>query len=283
MKKTVLITGCSSGFGKLAAETFHAKGWNVVATMRRVEDGADLAELDEVLVTRLDVTDPESVEAAVDEATERFGGIDVAVNNAGYGGRGLFEQSSVEAIQGMYDTNVFGLMNVTRAVLPGMRELGEGRVINITSMAGMIGVPGNSIYTSTKFAVEGLTEAMALEYAPLGIRVCSVLPGAYTTTRFGENVTNEIDAGADQLTTHSHRLREHFDGLVEQMAMQGGGPADPQEVADLIFQCATEDMPVHNPVGSDSEMILGMMAAAESRQAFLDQMSQMMMPQPATA
>ena len=192
--KTVLITGCSSGFGKLTAQTFHANGWNVIATMRSPETETELTQLDDVLVTRLDVTEPESARQAVDEGLSRFGAIHVLVNNAGFGGHALFEQFPDETVRAMYDTNVFGLMNVTRAVLPHMRERGEGCVINVTSISGLLGTPTSSIYSSTKFAVEGLTEALALEYGPLNIRFKTVAPGAYPTTWFRENTDSPIDA-----------------------------------------------------------------------------------------
>ena len=170
MKKTVLITGCSSGFGRLTAKTFHERGWNVIATMRSPENETELTQLDGVLVTRMDVTDPDSVTLAVDGGIGRSGAIDVLVNNAGFGGHALFEQFSDESVRAMYDTNVFGLMNVIRAVLPHMRRQDEGCVINITSVSGLLGTPTSAIYSSTKFAVEGLTEALALEYGPLNIR-----------------------------------------------------------------------------------------------------------------
>lgn len=277
-KKTVLITGCSSGFGKLTAETFHTQGWNVVATMRSPEKETELNKLDDVLVTRLDVTDPASIEQAVEEGLSRFGSLNAVVNNAGYGGHALFEQASDEAVRAMYETNVFGVMNVMRATLPVLRQHQGGAVVNVTSMAGMLGLPNSSIYSSTKFAVEGLTEAMALEYKPLGIEVKSVLPGAYPTTRFGANTNDELTTGGDELTTYGQALYEHIQGIGAQMAQQGGDIADPQEVADKIFQCATSETPVHNPVGSDSQMLVGMMGNPP-RQPFLDQMAAMLIPQ----
>ena len=277
-ERTVLITGCSSGFGRLAAKTFHQRGWNVVATMRAPEREAELTGLDNMLVTRLDVTDQDSIQNAVDAALERFGAIDALVNNAGYGGHALFEQASDEVIRGMYETNVFGLMNVTRAVLPSMRRSRRGCVVNVTSMAGMLGLPGSSIYSSSKFAVEGLTEAMAIEYAPLNIRVRSVLPGAYPTTRFNASTDNELDTGDEQLTEYAHRLRTHIDGIGQQMATQGGSIANAQEVADLIWDCVTGDRPIHNPVGADAHMLVGMMED-RPRQEFLDELSTMLIPQ----
>jgi NAD(P)-dependent dehydrogenase (short-subunit alcohol dehydrogenase family) len=276
-KKTVLITGCSSGFGRLTAKTFSAKGWNVIATMRSPDKETELTELDNVWVARLDVTDPDSIEQAVKAGIERFGAIHVLVNNAGYGGHTMFEQATDTAIRAMYDTNVFGLMNVSRALLPLMRRQKDGCIVNVTSMGGLMGVPCGSIYSSTKHAVQGLTEAMALEYKPLGISVKSVLPGAYPT-RFTENLDVGVDAGDEELSTYAHQLFAHLQGVAQQMGNAGGKEADPQEVADKIFECATSSTPVHNPVGADAEMLVGMMGAG-ARQDFLDKLEGMLLPQ----
>lgn len=278
MNKTVLITGSSSGFGKLAAKTFHDQGWNVIATMRSPERETDLTSLENVLVTRLDVTDVSSIESVVAQGTQRFGRIDVLVNNAGYGGHSVFEQASDDTIRSMYETNVFGVMNVTRAVLPGMRDHGDGCIINVTSMAGLMGAPTISIYASTKHAVQGLTEAMAMEYAPLNIRVKAVLPGAYPTTRFNASTLVDITAGDPQVAAHGKQLYEHLQSVAQAMSMQGGSEADPQEVADKIVECATSETPVHNPVGQDAEMLVEMMSAGP-RQEFIDRLSAMVLPQ----
>lgn len=278
MNKTVLITGCSSGFGKLAARTFSDNGWNVVATMRSPEKDAEFVELPNVLVTALDVTDPESITAAVRGAVDRFGRIDVLVNNAGFGGHAIFEQATEASIRDMFETNVFGTMNTMRAVLPMMRRQGGGTIINVTSMAALIPVPGNSIYTSSKHATGGLTEAMALEYEPLGVRVRLVEPGAFPTTRFMDNIDTRAVGGDEQLEAHEARLREHFAEQVERVAAESGSANDPQSVADKIYECATRDTPIHNPVGSDAEMLVSMMAAAPSRQSFIDGVSPLLMP-----
>jgi len=272
---TVLITGCSTGIGRLAAETFQAKEWNVVATMRRPETGSDLPQLDRVVVERLDVTDQASVARAIDVTLDRFGAIDVLVNNAGYGGHALLEQSSDRMIRDMYETNVFGVMNTTRAVLPIMRRQGGGRIINVTSMAGLMALPTDSVYTSTKYAIEGLTEGLALECKPLNILAKTVAPGAYMTTAFGSNNDDEdMSAGPPELAEYAVKLREHLMAVV---SGEGGATADPQEVADKIYECATEDTPVHNPVGSDAEMLMGLMGGAP-RQDFIVQMEQMLLP-----
>lgn len=277
MTKTVLITGASSGFGQLAAKRFQREGWNVVATMRSPEKDRELLTLDNVVVTNLDVTNVESIRNAVAFTLDRFGTIDVLVNNAGYGGHAVFEQAGDDEIRAMYETNVFGVMNVAREVLPVMRKNRSGCVINVTSMAGLIAAPTISIYASSKHAVEGLTEGMAYDYKPLGIKVKSVLPGAYPTTRFNANTDDDLGCGEGELVEHAATLHTHLQGVAAQMASQGGAVADPQEVADKIFECATEETPIHNPVGSDAEMIVGMLRSG-SRQDFIDQFEQMVLP-----
>lgn len=271
--QTVLITGCSTGFGKLAAQTFQRHGWNVIATMRAPEKETDLSDSDSMLVSRLDVTDPDSIEAAFKEGLEKFSGIDVLVNNAGRGSNAMFEQSPDASIRAMYETNVFGVMNVSRAILPHMRARGSGRVINVTSMAGLLGLPGNSVYSSSKYAVEGLTEALAHEYGDLGIQFKSVAPGAFATTAFMENIESRVSDGDDQLRVHSEKLRAHFASLAH-----GGGPQDPQLVADKIYECATEETPVHNPIGADAEGLMQLIEGTENRQAFLEVMAARLLP-----
>ncbi|MEO0972308.1 MAG: SDR family oxidoreductase, partial [Pseudomonadota bacterium] len=236
MAKTVLITGCSSGFGKLAVETFCREGWNVVATMRSPDGAVDLPPQPNLLVTTLDITRPTTIASAISEGISSFGQIDVLVNNAGYGAHALFELATEPSIREMFETNVFGTMNMMRAVLPMMRQRGEGVVVNVTSMAALIPVPGNAIYTASKHAVGGLTEALALEYEPLGVRIRLVEPGAFPTTRFNANVDTRADDGDDQLTQHGPRIRQHFASEVERVAAQGASLNDPQWVADKIFE-----------------------------------------------
>ena len=276
-KRTVLITGCSSGFGNLTATTFAKEGWNVIATMRSPEKEVELNQIENVFLTRLDVTDPENIKNAVAEGVSRFGTIHALVNNAGYGGHGLLEQVSDDSIRSMYETNVFGVMNVMKAVLPIMRKQKEGTVINVTSMGGMMGVASAAVYSSSKHAVQGLTESMAIEYKPLNILIKSVLPGAYPT-RFNENTDNDMALGDDELTAYAQKMMAHLQGVSEQMTKQGGKVADPQEVADKIYECVTTDTPVHNPVGADADMLIAMMGNAP-RQDFIDKLAGIMLPQ----
>ena len=274
-KKTVLITGCSTGIGKLAAKTFHAKGWNVVATMRTPEREDELGALDGVLVTRLDVTDPGSIEAAVEETLERFGAIDVLVNNAGFGAHALLEQMPDDDVRALYDTNVFGVMNTCRAVLPHMRRQKSGVVVNVTSMAGVIGLAAETAYCSSKWAVEGFTESLDLEYKLFGVRARTVAPGAYMTTAFSGNADDaHLEKGDEELVAHAKRLREHF---MTSVKSEGGETADPQEVADMIYACATTDTPVHNPCGKDAQLIMTLLGGPP-RQEGLDKLAPLLIP-----
>ena len=275
MSQTVLITGCSTGMGKETAKKFLAEGWHVAATMRTPEREEELTALDSCLVTRLDVTDQASIDAAIAATKERFGDIGVVVNNAGYGGHALLEQSTPEFVEAMYATNVFGVMNVCRAVLPEMRRRRSGCIINVTSMGGLMGLPLGSAYCSSKFAVEGMTESLALECAPLNIGVHSVLPGAYNTN-FVPNVVNqyEVEGDADAIA-YATLVREHMQNITS-----GGGQKNQpvSEVADLVYACATDpSMPVHNPVGDDAQMLVGLMGNAP-RQDFVEKMKAMLLP-----
>ena len=243
--------------------------------MRTPEREQELTQLDDVLVTRLDVTDRASIDQAVKQAVERFGGLHVVVNNAARGGHALLEQSSDEMTRAMYETNVFGVMNVCRAALPIMRRQREGGIINVTSMAGYMGLPLETSYSGTKHAVEGMTEALAFELKPLGLFAKTVAPGAYRRTEFGANADDACSrAGGEELAGYAKALREHF---LSSISNTGGNEADPQEVADKIYECATSETPVHNPVGSDAQMILAMIGAPP-RQDFLDKAEPLLLP-----
>ncbi|MEO0681501.1 MAG: SDR family oxidoreductase [Pseudomonadota bacterium] len=276
MTQTILITGCSSGFGKVIARTFHDAGWNVAATMRAPELERELRADDRLLLVRLDVTEVESVDAAFEAARVRFGAVDAVVNNAGYGGNGMFEQFSAEDVDAMYATNVFGAMHVMRAALPEMRAAGRGVIVNVTSMAGHLGLPGNSVYASTKHALVGLTEAMALEYAPLGVRICNVAPGAYSTG-FNAAVDWRVEIGDADLVAVSRGIRTRLERAVQASATERGAPADVQEVADHVFACVAGDRPINTPSGHDAEGLWAGMGQ-QNRQAFLEQLGAMLAP-----
>ena len=188
MSRTVLITGCSSGIGRATATLFQAKGWNVAATMRNPDAAAELAGLDNVQVARLDVTDSKSIEAAVAGAIERFGGIDVLVNNAGYGAYGALEVTPRERIMRQLETNVVGVMETIKAVTPHFRSRKGGTIVNVSSVGGRTGGPLGSLYHASKFAVEGLSEALCFEMAAIGVRVKLVEPGLVATDFNGRSI-----------------------------------------------------------------------------------------------
>ncbi|HEX8912643.1 MAG TPA: SDR family oxidoreductase [Humisphaera sp.] len=177
MRKTVLITGTSSGLGKTAAGHFAANDWNVVATMRTPPAEPDAPPADNVLVARLDVQDRDSIAAAIGAGVERFGRIDALVNNAGFGLLGLFEATPPAKVREQFDVNLFGLMDVTRAVLPHFRARGGGTVVNVGSGAGVFGLPMMSLYCASKFALEGFSEALSYELASQNVAVKLVEPG----------------------------------------------------------------------------------------------------------
>lgn len=189
MKKTVLITGTSSGIGKATAIYFAEKGWNVAATMRSPEKGNPFEGKANVRVYALDVTKPETIATAFEAVVRDFGRLDAVVNNAGFGIDGIFEAMSDEVIQKQFDTNVFGLMRVTRQAIQTMREQGGGggTIVQITSMGGRITFPIYSIYHATKWAVEGFSESLHFELEQVGVRIKIVEPGSIQTEFLGSS------------------------------------------------------------------------------------------------
>ncbi len=236
MKKTALITGSSSGFGRAAALYFAERGWNVAATMRAPDQEKDLAAKNGVLVTRLDVQDPESIERGVRAALDRFGRIDALVNNAGFGLFGIFEATSREKIAAQFAVNVFGVMDVTRAVLPHFRAAGGGVILNVGSGAGVFGLPMISLYCASKFALEGFTESLSYELAALNIRVKMIEPGGVVSTNFGKRSAAEAAGNVappdyDRFVAAANQV---FAGLrAERRATE-------EDVAKVIYEAATD-------------------------------------------
>lgn len=233
MKKTVFITGASSGFGKETAVTFQQQGWNVVATMRSPEKAGELAQLENVLVTRLDVQDQGSVKTAVQAAIEKFGTIDVLVNNAGYGLVGVFEAATSTQIQDQYAVNVFGLMYVTQAVLPYMRANGSGVIINISSFGGVVGLPFGSLYNSSKSAVEGFSESLSHELAPFHIAVKIIEPGGVAT-----NFRNGLQVIKNDIPVYNPFMAAFFDRYPKPTGHLPKATAG--EVAQTIYAAAVD-------------------------------------------
>jgi NAD(P)-dependent dehydrogenase (short-subunit alcohol dehydrogenase family) len=248
--KTVLITGASSGFGKAATKLFAANGWNVIATMRSPEKEEELTSLDHVLVTKLDVQQPETIQNAVTAGIEKFGKIDALVNNAGYGAVGIFESASSEQIKTQFDVNVFGLMDVTQAVLPHLRTNGAGTIINISSMGGRITFPTLSLYHATKFAVEGFSEALSYELASLNIAVKLIEPGSVETNFFHavdfiSNTIPEYDAVVKTFTGRYGKPTAHLQ------------KATADDVARVIYEATTDGKSqLRYLVGGDAEFYI---------------------------
>ncbi|MEV8038200.1 SDR family oxidoreductase [Streptomyces sp. NPDC086182] len=190
--KTVLITGTSSGYGRATALHFHAQGWNVIATMRTPRPGV-LPSTDRLRVVALDVTEPDSITAALDAA----GPVDVLVNNAGVPSISVFEGTPMTRVREVFETNTFGVMAMTQAVLPQFRERGSGVVVNVTSSVVLGHMPLSAVYKASKMAVEGFTSSLALELAPFGVQAKTVEPGACLTTNFAATATQ--DAPLDEL------------------------------------------------------------------------------------
>lgn len=251
MSKTVFITGASSGFGKLAVKKFQSEGWNVVATMRSPQKENELNQLDNVLVTKLDVTKPETIANAVKKTIAKFGAIDVLVNNAGYGAIGPMEAGTDVQIRYQMEVNFFGLINVTKGVLPQMRSQKRGTIINISSMGGRVAIPYLSLYHATKFAVEGLTESMQYELNPLGINLKIIEPGAFKTD-FGTRSLQLFD------TSNFEDYQNGFQKFTKTLesAVEGGGVA--QEVANTIFEAATDNSErLRYLIGEDAIQMVG--------------------------
>lgn len=250
MTKTVLITGASSGFGKETAKLFHKNGWNVIATMRSPEKEQELAKLENVLVVQLDVQKIDSIDTAVKAGVEEFGNIDVLINNAGYGLMGVFESATENQIQNQFEVNVFGMMRTTQAILPYMRKSGKGVIVNISTFGGIIGLPFTSLYASSKFAVEGFSEALSHELAKLNIGVKIVEPGGvHTNFRNGlDMVKNEISAYNQLLTRFFERYAKPTENLPK---------ATSEAVAATIYKAATDESnKLRYVIGEDAQFYI---------------------------
>ena len=243
--KTWFITGCSAGLGKRLAEMVASRGDRLVATARDAESLRELAAHfpDSVRAVALDVTRAGDAAAAVHVAEEAFGGLDILVNNAGYGFMGAIEEAEPAEYRPLFDVNVFGLIETTRAALPSLRRRGGGRIVNLSSGAGIVGMGGHGYYNATKFAVEGLSEALAQEVAPFGIRVIIVEPGPFRTEFLGRSIAVAKRQMADYAATggHARTYREGNDGR------QAGDPD--KAVAVMLQAIDAENPPLHLPLG----------------------------------
>lgn len=264
MKKTVLITGTSSGIGKATALHFAKQGWNVIATMRNPEKETELTDEPNIYVTKLEVTDIQSIQTVIHQGIEKFGHIDALVNNAGYGQIGLFEAVSPEKIQAQFDTNVFGLMNVTRAVLPHFRSRKSGIIINVSSTLGIIPMPMASIYTASKFAVEGFSEALAYELETQNIKVKIIEPGGIETA-FSNRSKTEF-AYNPELTDYNDFIEKR---TREKYTYDNNYTA--AEVANVIYTAATDEThQLRYIAGPDAEKQISIRHYGKSDQEYVE-------------
>jgi len=240
------ITGCSTGFGRELAQQVLRRGWRAVVTARDVGRVQDLAQghEDRALTLALDVTKLDQISSAVKEAEDHFGSIDVLVNNAGYGYQSSIEEGDDTEIRAQFDTNVFGLAAMTRAVLPGMRARRRGHIVNISSQAGFIGFEGSGYYAATKHAVEGLSDSLSREVAPLGIKVTCVEPGPFRTDWAGRSLQQRRPMIADYQGTVGARLEATA-------TYSGKQPGDPVRAVEAIIEAVEADnSPKHLVLGS---------------------------------
>lgn len=248
--KVWFITGTSAGIGRELAETALENGYRVVATARKPEVLQDLAEKypETVLTVKLDVTDKNNVTEAIEKAVEKFGRIDVVVNNAGYGLLGAVEEPSDEQIRGQFETNFFGVINVVRESLPILRRQKSGHIINVSSGLGFFAFPSYGYYSATKFAVQGLSEALAQEVAPLGIKVTIAEPGG-TKTNFITGVVQPENALPEEYPTTTN-LFAQFSDISNSHGLQ---LSDPRRIAEVLIETIeSENPPLHLPLGEDS-------------------------------
>jgi NAD(P)-dependent dehydrogenase (short-subunit alcohol dehydrogenase family) len=261
MSKVWFITGSSRGLGRALTEVVLEAGPLVVATARKPEQLADLSKTygDRVRTVRLDVTSPTDAEKAVAAAKEAFGRIDVVVNNAGYGFVGAFEEMPADEFKDQIDTNFWGVVNVTRAVLPILREQGFGHIIQITSVGGRLGFPGLSGYNAAKFAVEGLSEALAQEIRPLGLKLTIVEPGGFRTDWAGASMAfaKPMKAYAPVMDAIRGYRTQH----------SGHQPGDPRKASQVLLELVEmEQPPLRLPLGKDAIMFLRNSCQANSDQ-----------------
>ena len=249
--KTILITGSSIGIGLATAEHFQSKGWNVVATMRNPDAAPQLASLPNTLVTTLDVNNQASIDSAIAAAVTRFGQIEVLVNNAGYGLYGILESTSIDDFRRQFETNVIGLLATTKSILPHFRQLQSGTIINISSVAGLLALPTGAPYCGTKFAVEGISEALFHELRSIGVRVKLIEPG-FIKTNFGAAMTFANDPAIPEYQPLVATLFQAFAPMI-------ANAADPSLVANVIYQAATDNQEkLRYLAGPDAEHLVAL-------------------------
>jgi len=258
MNKVWFITGCSTGFGRALAIEVLQKGYNVVVTARKTADIEELVNSypDNAIAVKLDVTSKTEINSAVEVAMQRFGRIDVLVNNAGIGYFGAIEESDEEEVRHMFEINVFGLANMTRAVLPVMRKQRSGHILNVASIGGLMSFPGVGFYNATKYAVDGLSESLMKEVAHLGIKVTIIAPSGFRTDWAGRSAKNAA-VEIEDYAPSAHQNKDTIRGY------SGHQPGDPVKAAKAIVKAVESQ---HPPL----RLLLGVAALNNARKKLVE-------------
>ena len=254
MKKVVIITGASRGFGELIAKKFQKEKFQVIATMRNVDSSPSLMELDNVDIKKLDVTNKYDIKNVVDFTIKKYGRINILINNAGYGAFGLLEEASEQEIRNQFDVNYFGLIDCIRGVLPQMRKQKDGVIINISSIAGRFGLPFTSLYNSSKFAVEGLTECLHYELSLFGIDIKTVAPGSFRTG-FHDSVNFTENEKKEELDDIRENLKKALEDGIKNEPPFPFGFGNSDDVANFVFKQSITKSKVSNFIGRDTKII----------------------------
>ena len=254
MKKVVIITGASRGFGELIAKKFQKEKFQVIATMRNVDSSPSLMKLDNVDIKKLDVTNKSDIKNVVDFTIKKYDRIDILVNNAGYGAFGLLEEASEQEIRNQFDVNYFGLIDCIRGVLPQMRKQKDGVIINISSIAGRFGLPFTSLYNSSKFAVEGLTECLHYELSLFGIDIKTVAPGSFRTG-FHDSVNFTENEKKEELDDIRENLKKALEEGIKNEPPFPFGFGNSDDVANFVFKQSITKSKVSNFIGRDTKII----------------------------
>ena len=254
MKKVVIITGASRGFGELIAKKFQKENFQVIATMRNIDSSPSLKKLNNIDIKKLDVTVKSDIKNVIDFTIKKYNRIDVLINNAGYGAMGFLEEASEEEIKYQYDVNFFGLINCIKGVLPQMRKQKDGVIINISSIAGRVGLPFTSLYNSSKFAVEGLTECLHYELSLFGIDIKTVAPGSFRTG-FHDSINFTEDEKKEDLDVVRENLKKALEDGIKNEPPFPFGFGNNDDVANFVFKKSITKSKVSNFIGRDTKII----------------------------
>ena len=254
MKKVVIITGASRGFGELIAKKFQKENFQVIATMRNIDSSPILKKLENLDIKKLDVTVKSDIKNVVDYTVEKYGRIDILINNAGYGAFGFLEEASDEEIRNQFNVNYFGLIDCIKGVLPQMRKQKDGVIVNISSIAGRFGLPFTSLYNSSKFAVEGLTECLHYELSLFGIDIKTVAPGSFRTG-FHDSINFTEDEKKEDLDVVRENLKKALEDGIKNQPPFPFGFGNNDDVANFVFKKSITKSKVSNFIGRDTKII----------------------------